>query len=206
MGTTTLGAIVAGGGAVDRTLVTALVEERWKAIMAAEDGAPTLAVREDFDRRIQEAAAMMEPIHADPFLQMVAEEEQRIINEHIKSRVEMAEVTELVENHYRTFIPVVENHPTAAAAVISGFVQRTDYAAKQMGPAQGAAYLQKIEAEDARLAAEYMADKAAFKRRLGIAGGKSAVANHGYADLAIRTAIRASIWEGLARLLFGAWR
>jgi hypothetical protein len=163
-------------------------------------------VREAFDRRIEEAAAMMEPIHSAAFLQTVVEEEQRVVDAYINNRVEIGSVTELVENHYRAFIPHVENNNRpAAAAAIAGLLQRTGDAAKQMGPAQGAAYLQRIESEDARLAAEYAADKAAFKQRLGIVGRGSTPANHGYADLAVRTAIRATIWEGIARLLFGPW-
>src|SRR4051794_11762805 len=95
-----LNAIVAAGGTVEHTLVAALVEERWQAILAADDGAPTVAVREAFDRRIEEAAATMEPIHSAAFLDAVAEEKQRLVNTYINDRVEMGNVTELVEDHY----------------------------------------------------------------------------------------------------------
>jgi hypothetical protein len=203
MRATSLDAIVAVGAAVDRALVAALAEDRWQAILSADDGPPKVAVREAFDRRIEEVAATMEAIHSAAFLQTVAEEEQRIVNAYIHNRVEVGNVTELVENHYRAFIPLVENKDKSAAAVIAGFIQRTDDAAKQMGPAQGAAYLQRIESEDARLGAEYMVDKAAFKQRLGIVSRGGTLPNHGYVDLAVRTAIRATIWESLAKLIFG---
>jgi hypothetical protein len=113
-------------------------------------------------------------------------------------------VTGMVEDYYRAFIAALQNGGVAAATEASQrFEQRIQQTAEFMEPVESAAFLQMLDAERERMIGEYQQDPVALKRRLGIALGVDAPIAHGaqqggsLGDLAVRTVVRATIWEGI---------
>jgi hypothetical protein len=112
-------------------------------------------------------------------------------------------VTGLVEDYWRTIITATQASGASAMLEISQrFEQRVDETANLMEPIDRAVFLQTVEAERERMMAEYNANPVAFKKRLGVALGVDAVQNRqrqgsGLGGLAVRTAVRATIWESI---------
>jgi hypothetical protein len=72
-------------------------------------------------------------------------------------------------------------------------------------PIEAAAFRQAVDAEREALLNEYERDPAGLKRRLGISLGVDALPVNvsqkmGLGELAVRTAVRATIWESIWKL------
>ncbi|MEA3063416.1 MAG: hypothetical protein QOJ94_3197 [Sphingomonadales bacterium] len=98
----------------------------------------------------------------------------------------------------------------AAIQVAQRFEERVEQTADLMGPLEGAAFRQAVEAERERLIQEYTLDPAGLKTRLGLNLGidqptNAAAGAGGFGRLAVRTAVRATVWESV-RALFRAAR
>jgi hypothetical protein len=112
-------------------------------------------------------------------------------------------ITAMVEDYWRAYLPAVQTGGMEAALGVSQrFEQRVEQTAQLMEPVEAAAFLQTVEAERERLIQEYSADPVAMKLRLGINLGVDAVAprqrgSSGLGELAVRTAVRATVWESI---------
>lgn len=113
-------------------------------------------------------------------------------------------ITGMVEDYWRARIPAMQTGGFEASMEIAQrFEKRIEETAGLMPPLEAAAFRQAIDAERERLIQEYTSNPAALKRRLGInlgvdapmhaqVGGGSALGG-----LAVRTAVRATIWESV---------
>lgn len=112
-------------------------------------------------------------------------------------------VSGMVEDYWRAYIPAVQTSGMEAALEVSQrFEQRVEQTAQLMAPLEAAAFRQAVDAERERLIQEYTADPAALKLRLGINLGVEAPAQRrrgsaGLGDIAVRTAVRATVWGGI---------
>lgn len=109
----------------------------------------------------------------------------------------------MVEDYWRAYIPAIQTSGKEAALEVSQrFEQRVEQTAQLMDPLEAAAFRQAVEAKRERLIQEYTADPAALKLRLGINLGVDAPAQRrrgsgGLGDIAVRTAVRATVWESI---------
>ena len=112
----------------------------------------------------------------------------------------------MVEDYWRTLIPALQNGGAAAFQKIgTRFEQRIAETAALLPPIESAAFIQTVDAERERMIAEYKADPVALKKRLGVSLGIDTPAHRTYqrqgiGEMAVRTAVRATIWEGIWRL------
>ena len=119
-------------------------------------------------------------------------------------------VSGMVEDYWRAYIPAVQVRGMEAALEVSQrFEQRIEQTAQLMEPLEAAAFRQAVEAERERLIQEYTADPVALKLRLGINLGVDAPAQRrresgGLGELAVRTAVRATVWESIWALFRAA--
>jgi hypothetical protein len=118
----------------------------------------------------------------------------------------------MVEDYWRTRIPAMQTGGLNASMEISQrFEERIEETASLMPPLEAAAFRQAIDAERERLIQEYTDDPVALKLRLGINLGVDAPVQQlhggggGLGGLAVRTAVRATIWESIWAL-FRAFR
>jgi hypothetical protein len=119
-------------------------------------------------------------------------------------------VSGMVEDYWRAYIPAGQTGGMEAALEISQrFEERVEQTAQLMEPLEAAAFRQAVEAERERLIQEYTADPAAMKLRLGINLGIDAPTQRrrgssGLGELAVRTAVRATVWESIWALFRAA--
>lgn len=111
----------------------------------------------------------------------------------------------MVEDYYRTLIPAMQSDGTAGFEDVSSrFEERVKQTAAMLPPVEAAAFSQTVEAERERMIEEYRADPLAMKKRLGITLGldgpaevHSSSGRQGLGELAVRTAVRATVWESI---------
>lgn len=124
--------------------------------------------------------------------------------------VDRSIIAGMVEDYWRAYVPAVQTSGMEAALEVSQrFEQRVEEAAQLMEPLEAAAFRQAVEAERERLIQEYTADPVALKRRLGINLGVDALAQRGrgsggLGELAVRTAVRATVWQSIWALFRAA--
>jgi hypothetical protein len=113
-------------------------------------------------------------------------------------------IRELVEDYWRTLIPATQAGGAAQFMQVSQeFETRINATAAALDPVEGAAFLQAVDAERQSIASEYEANPAAVKRRLGVPLGvdapqvAAAAVGADLAGVAVRTAVRATVWEGI---------
>lgn len=110
-------------------------------------------------------------------------------------------ITGMVEDYWRSVLPVMQSKNIAAAAeIMKNFDRRVSDTAKTMSPLEAAAFQTTVEAERERLLAEYRTNPSGLKRRLNISLGVDAKlarsrSRNGLGELAVRTVVRASVWE-----------
>jgi hypothetical protein len=119
-------------------------------------------------------------------------------------------VTGMVEDFWRAFLRAAQTSTVAGNEARNNFETRIAQTAAQLPPIEAAAFLQTVEAERERMLAAYSADPAALKKRLGVplgvdgrGQGYKTSGRQGLGELAVRTAVRATVWEsvwGLFRL------
>lgn len=109
----------------------------------------------------------------------------------------------MVEDYWRAFIPAMQTGGAEAAfEVTQRFEERIEQTASLMGPLEAAAFRQAVEAEREQLMQEYQADPVRLKTRLGLSLGVDAPEprsrdSSGLGGLAVRTAVRATIWDSI---------
>jgi hypothetical protein len=120
-------------------------------------------------------------------------------------------VVGMVEDYWRGLISAMHNGGQEAAAEVSvRFEDRVQQTAALLEPLDAAAFLQTVEAERESLVAEYNANPGGLKQRLGLALGvdapvtQRANASLGLGELAVKTAVRATVWEGIWALFRAA--
>jgi len=112
----------------------------------------------------------------------------------------------MVEDYWRTIIQAMQNGGMADFQEIgSRFEQRIAQTAALLPPIEAAAFIQTVDAEREKMMAEYKTDPVSLKNRLGLALGIDAPAHHTYqrqgiGEMAVRTAVRATIWEVIWKL------
>lgn len=121
-------------------------------------------------------------------------------------------ITGMVEDYWRARIPAMQTGGLDASMEITQrFEERIEETARLMPPLEAAAFCQALDAERERLIQDYTADPVAFKLRLGINLGVDAPGQarlgggSGLGGLAVRTAVRATVWESIWAL-FRAFR
>jgi len=120
-------------------------------------------------------------------------------------------VSGMVEDFWRAFLTVAQTGDvTATEQVGHRFEERIQKTAELMEPVDAAAFLQMVEAERERMIQEYNANPAVVKQRLGVPLGidgpaqPSPTGASGLGRLAVRTAVRATIWESIWALFRAA--
>lgn len=111
----------------------------------------------------------------------------------------------MVEDYWRAVLPAMQSQNLAVAQEIGQrFEQRIQQAAAQLPPIDAAAFLQAVEAEREKILAEYQSNPGALKTRLGVPLGIDAplktarpTSGSSLGELAVRTAVRATIWESI---------
>jgi hypothetical protein len=123
--------------------------------------------------------------------------------------MDSAAVTAMVEDFWRSFIPIAfGGDQRTAALIIERFQKQIDDMAKLMSSDDAAMFNQMVEEQREILFNEYNANPAKLKARLGIPdGAESGLAPEpqrsnrmGLGELAVRTAVRATVWETVISL------
>lgn len=125
--------------------------------------------------------------------------------------MDRAVIIGMVENYWRTVIPAMQTGGADAFADVSNrFEERIKQTAALLPPVEAAAFSQIIDAEREKLIQEYQATPVALKKRLGIGLGVDAPMAHrasgrqGLGELAVRTAVCATVWESIWALFRAA--
>jgi hypothetical protein len=122
-----------------------------------------------------------------------------------------AEISNLVESYWRAFLRSGNENPALSVEISQQFERKIREIAAGVGGEYEQIFLAAIERHRERLLEEYQADRAAFRRRLGvplIQETPRPVANGNRASLGetvVRTAVRATVWESI-RALFRAFK
>ena len=125
--------------------------------------------------------------------------------------IDRAAIRSMVEDHWRSFISVAVSNPQIGFQSLQDFDERMQATAALMPPERAAMYLQSVEEEREILFNEYNRNPDALKRRLGLGPVRQpnrVVHQHqrqSIGELAVRTAVRATIWETVISL-FRAFR
>ena len=125
--------------------------------------------------------------------------------------IDRAAIRSMVEDHWRSFISVAVSNPQIGFQSLENFDERIQATAALMPPERAAMYLQAVEEEREILFNEYNRNPDALKRRLGLGPVRQpnrVVHQHqrqSIGEMAVRTAVRATIWESVISL-FRAFR
>lgn len=198
---------------IDRAAIRAMVEEQWRSMRAAQGDQRALDdTLSRIRQNIEAAAASMPPDTAAAFFKAL-EEERDIQFAQIERKVATAEtvgvdrasVRAMCEDHYRLMISVARNtgNQQECLNTIRRFDQRIQTTAESMEPHSAAAFLKAVDEERTVLADEHERDPNGLKQRLGLGAfvdGQPSRSN-GLAELAVRTAVRATVWDTV-RMLF----
>jgi hypothetical protein len=119
--------------------------------------------------------------------------------------MDRATVTGMVEDYWRSRISAAQHGGVQSILEsVAVFEKRIAQVAAALPPIEGAAFLQAVDADREKLLAEYEANPIAFKQRLGIELGVDGPAHgfrsskrQGLGELAVRTVVRATIWESI---------
>src|SRR5689334_5385829 len=117
----------------------------------------------------------------------------------------------MVEDFWRSFISTAVANPQIGAQIIQNFDKRIQATASLMLHDKARMFLQSVEEERDLLFNEYNRNPDALKRRLGLGPVRQphlVVHQHqrqSIGELAVRTAVRATIWETVISI-FRAFR
>jgi hypothetical protein len=123
--------------------------------------------------------------------------------------IDRAAIRSMVEDHWRSFISVAVSNPQIGFQTLQNFDERIQATAALMPPERAAMYLQAVEEEREILFNEYNRNPDALKRRLGLGPVRQpnrVVHQHqrqSIGEMAVRTAVRATIWESVISLFRG---
>jgi len=197
------------GTTLEQMEITArdLVEKHWITIAQASEGEGTA-----FAPLETEAIAVSEQLNLSPdatekFNQLILAE----VTSHFRRKIAQG----IVEDFWRTLVSVARLSHSASESqgklheVERTFRARLDQIARRFSPVEASAFREAVEAEDKALALLRQTDRAAFLQRLGLPDDKiastSGIAQHhqSLGEMAVKTAVRAAVWEGV-RALFRA--
>jgi hypothetical protein len=123
--------------------------------------------------------------------------------------IDRGAIRAMVEDFWRSFLAVARQSPQVGHESILRFEERIKATAALMQPQQASVFLQTTEEEREILFNEYQRNPEALKQRLGLAPSNApAIVVHSrqsLGEMAIRTAVRATIWESVFSL-FRAFR
>lgn len=122
--------------------------------------------------------------------------------------MDRAAITTLVEDFWRSFIPIAYNgDQRTATLIVERFQKQIEDMAGLMPARDAVRFNEMVEEERERLFREYNAGPAQLKARLGVSDGdgsfpaKAQRGNRmGLGELAVRTTVRAAVWEGVIAL------
>jgi hypothetical protein len=118
--------------------------------------------------------------------------------------IDRAAIRSMVEDHWRSFLAVAKANPEIGGQSIKDFEARIQATAALMRSEQAQEFIQTVEEEREILFNEYKRDPVALKRRLGLTQQfTQPVIPHqqqGLGQMAVRTAVRATIWESVFTL------
>lgn len=124
------------------------------------------------------------------------------------SRADPLLVRQLVEDHWKAFLLAGRQNPAIGARMIEAFDQRIQAQVDSLPADTGAAFKAIVESERGRLFAEYEASPELLMQRLNIGQTVRPAqepfrqrTGHGFGELVVRTAVRATIWE-IVRSIF----
>lgn len=118
------------------------------------------------------------------------------------SPIDRHEIREMCEENWRQFLQfAADGSKELGQQVILRFDEKNKARAAQMKPDDGASFLQAVEEERGKIFDEYSANPEALKRRLGVTTGPAHVVERshrqGMGEMAVKTAVRASIWAAI---------
>ena len=136
--------------------------------------------------------------------QPVATELQRIAVDKIRNSARLA-----VEDHWRNFLTLVHIDKRKAFEAVKDFDATIDMMAEYMSKPDASLLRQTIEVEREKIADEYDRNPNALKARLGLTNqvptSTRSQNRQGLEELAVRTAVRATVWESV-RSIFRLFR
>jgi len=218
------------GKSFDRATVRKIVEDHWRERLPLRgygDRTQNITLVEQMDNRflgqIQAWVNSMPPDQGKELCDMFNEESLASISEgerdpvayairlgvlsgppSVEKSFDRATVRKIVEDHWRATLPLRGDRMRAQnTTLIDQMTNRLgdqiDTWIKSLPPDEGNE-LDRMFDEEMRLSiAERKRDPVGFKRRLGVLPG-SVSHRQGIGEMAVRTAVRASIWEGIFRL------
>lgn len=118
--------------------------------------------------------------------------------------IDRGAIRAMVEDYWRSFISVAHQEPEIGRETIMRFQERIQATASSMPPDQAQEFLQTVEEERDMLANEYDRNPDALKCRLGLPTDAShqihVVHRQSLADVAVKTVVRATVWEVIIAL------
>jgi hypothetical protein len=108
---------------------------------------------------------------------------------------------QMVDDLYRAFLPhAFAGEVEKSRSLIMAFEDKVQKIARELPGGAGQAFLKRLNAHRDNIANEYERDRQALRRRLGVAEmapPAAASAGQQLGDLAVRTAVRATVWESV---------
>jgi hypothetical protein len=184
-----------------------LFEKHWSAIDQAEDNGSAIAALE----AEANAVAAQLKLSSD-----AAEKLSQLILAEFTTRHRRKLARIVVEDFWRTLVSVGQSCRSAteaqgkAAELERTFRSGIEKIAGSLSPAEASAFREAVEDEDNALALLRQTDRKGFFERLKLPDHETAaspvVAQHhqSLGDIAVKTAVRAAVWEGV-RALFRAF-
>lgn len=121
------------------------------------------------------------------------------------------EITVMVEDLWRTMLSATASgNGDAATAAVNRFQKMIEEMAALMSPADAESFNEMVENAREKLFREYNADPEALRERLGVGNARGVTyepnsSRMGLGQVAVRTAVRATVWESIYSL-FRAFR
>jgi hypothetical protein len=118
---------------------------------------------------------------------------------------------QMVDDLYREFLPYAFAGDAAKSShLVMAFDDKVRKIVSDLPPTEGQAFWERMEGHRERIANEYKRDRLALKRRLGLSPDPVVTyqrpsAGQQLGDLAVRTAVRATVWESI-RSIFRFFR
>jgi len=137
--------------------------------------------------------------------------EEKFLDQPMAERAatDRSAIRAMVEDFWRSFLAVGRHNPDVGRETIMRFEERLSATAALMPPAQSATFLRVVDEEREVLFQEYERNPDALKRRLGLGQNDAVVCvqhrggghrQQSLGDVAVRTAVRATVWESVREL------
>lgn len=122
------------------------------------------------------------------------------MSEHIS--VDRATIRAMIEDNFRSVFAISRQNPEIAKETSDRFFEGLEATASLMPTEQAQEFLQIVVEENSLFMAEYRRDPTAAVQRLGLSVEQVRPSHHrqSLADVAVRTAVRATVWESVDSL------